>query len=66
MCIQFIGVEGTKTPRKSVSCVGKFKDVIQCPAGAAGQVRTRRSLGEEEAGGSPLVPGAEFMVELKK
>jgi hypothetical protein len=35
------------------SCVGKFEDAIQCPAGSAGQVRPRRSL---RRGGSPLAP----------
>jgi len=44
-------VEGARLLKNATafsSCVGGFEEVIQCPAGAAGQVRPRRSLGDEE------------------
>ena len=40
-----------ETPQKMLphffSCVGVIEEAIQCPAGAAGQVRPRWSLGDE-------------------
>ena len=60
-----IVVEGTKTPRKFYrifSCVGEFKEVIQCPAGEARQSRPRRHAVSRRLGGRPKVrevPGTE-------
>jgi len=46
-----IGAEGGRLLENELhmfSCVGKFKVVFRRPAGATGQVRTHRSLGDEE------------------
>ncbi len=51
-------MEGTKTPRKFYrifSCVGGFKEVIQCPAGEARQSRPRRHEVSRRLGGRPKV-----------
>ncbi len=49
-----IGAEGARLLKNATaffSCVGVFEEAIQCPAGAAGQVRPR--LEPLRRGGSP-------------
>ena len=51
-----IGAEGARLLENELhifSCVGVFEEVIQSPAGAAGQVRPHRSISDEEAHRQP-------------
>jgi hypothetical protein len=61
-----ICAEGTRLLENAIafsSCVGKFKDANQCPAGLAGQGETPQARSAEEAHRPPAeseVPGAQI------